>query len=241
MDPRRFDRLSKTLATAGTRRALVRLLLGVPLVGSLTGLLDTGETAARRPVDRVLDRAERKQAKRQSRNNGHNHHNGGNHHHNGNHHNGNHHNGNHRGGKGGKGGNPCQGQADRTCCAGGTGKQWCQSGTCVAIPADATATLAECGGRCYGDPRDPPYPFARYSKEVCGQTLPCMSCNYCQNDPQKCDVASEVQDGPNGEGVYCIYSSAPLGPCDVHTDCPHHETQACIVNNCYNICTGAGG
>ncbi len=69
MDPRRFDRLSKTLATAGTRRALVRLLLGVPLVGSLTGLLDVGETAARRPVDRVLDRGERNQEKRRNRSN----------------------------------------------------------------------------------------------------------------------------------------------------------------------------
>jgi hypothetical protein len=150
------------------------------------------------------------------------------------------------GGTGGKGGNPCAGKADRTCCAGATGKQWCQGGACEAIPDDATATLAECGGRC---DTDLPIPSGHASKEVCGQTLPCMSCNYCQNDPQKCDGSSQVEDGPNGPGVYCFYCTVvdnacdPLGSCpnDKHTECPHPKTQVCSTGNCYNLCTGAGG
>src|SRR3954468_18918107 len=43
-------------------------------------------------------------------------------------------------------GNPCQGQADGTCCAGDTGKQWCQGGACVAVPA--SGTLTQCRGAC---------------------------------------------------------------------------------------------
>jgi hypothetical protein len=64
MNPARFDSLSKSLSTIGTRRGLVRFLLGVPLAGSLAGLLDPMATDAKRPVDRVRDRAARKQQKR---------------------------------------------------------------------------------------------------------------------------------------------------------------------------------
>ena len=39
MDSVHFDTLAKSLAQPGTRRTLVRLLLGLPLAGSLTGLL----------------------------------------------------------------------------------------------------------------------------------------------------------------------------------------------------------
>jgi hypothetical protein len=64
MDPVRFDRLTKSLSTGSTRRHLVQFQLGVPLASSLAGLHGAEETAAKRPVDRVLDRAERKQEKR---------------------------------------------------------------------------------------------------------------------------------------------------------------------------------
>jgi hypothetical protein len=60
MDPVRFDSLVKALSTPGTRRRVVRLIAAFPLAG----LLGAEETAAKRPVDRVLDRAERKQDKR---------------------------------------------------------------------------------------------------------------------------------------------------------------------------------
>src|SRR5215213_1285127 len=40
MDPERFDSLSKTLSTTGTRRALVRLLAAVPVAGGLLALVD---------------------------------------------------------------------------------------------------------------------------------------------------------------------------------------------------------
>src|SRR4051794_21306604 len=43
-------------------------------------------------------------------------------------------------------GNPCQGQADGTCCAGDTGKQWCLGGSCVAVPDYGTIT--QCRGAC---------------------------------------------------------------------------------------------
>jgi hypothetical protein len=68
MDASRFDQLTKSLSTCSTRRGFVRLIAAFPLTGSLAGLLGADVTAAKRPVDRVLDRAKRKQEKRHHRN-----------------------------------------------------------------------------------------------------------------------------------------------------------------------------
>ena len=52
MDPTRFDRLTATLATSGTRRALTRLLLGLPLLaGGLTPLRDSDDATAQQDDD----------------------------------------------------------------------------------------------------------------------------------------------------------------------------------------------
>jgi hypothetical protein len=64
MDPVRFDTLARSFSSSGTRRNLLRLLLAVPLAGSLAGLLGAQEAGAERPLDRVRDRAARKQQKR---------------------------------------------------------------------------------------------------------------------------------------------------------------------------------
>ena len=48
MDPVRFDTLTKSLSTPGTRRGIVLLIAALPLAGSLTGLLAAEATAAKR-------------------------------------------------------------------------------------------------------------------------------------------------------------------------------------------------
>jgi hypothetical protein len=68
MEASRFDRLTKSLSTGSTRRRFVWRIAAFPLAGNLAGLLGAEETVAKRPVDRVLDRAERKREKRRNRN-----------------------------------------------------------------------------------------------------------------------------------------------------------------------------
>ena len=101
-----------------------------------------------------------------------------------------------KGGNGGNGTNPCAGQPDRTCCAGDTGKQWCQGEACEAVPSDARATLAECAGRC-------DYVNNPASHEVCGQPLSCPDCSDCQAAPNNCDGGG-TGSGPAGFGIYCV-------------------------------------
>jgi hypothetical protein len=60
MDGRRFDRLTRQLIAAGTRRGLLRLLGALPVIGALAALRDE-EAAADRPLDRVRHRAKRHQ------------------------------------------------------------------------------------------------------------------------------------------------------------------------------------
>ena len=51
MDPVRFDTLIKTLSTAGTRRALLRLLTAVPVAGGLLALGDPEALAGKHGKD----------------------------------------------------------------------------------------------------------------------------------------------------------------------------------------------
>jgi hypothetical protein len=153
MDPLRFDRLAKTLSAPGTRRRLVRLLLGVPLAGSLAGLLAMEQADAETPLERVRDRAKRKQEKRHNNdgnNNGGNKGNGG--------------NGN-KGNKGkGRGCKPnCAGTAcgglDNGCggvCACGedcdclAGQNCLPNGSCATRCSDANPTCTASGCVCSG-------------------------------------------------------------------------------------------
>jgi hypothetical protein len=57
MEADRFDALSRRLGALDTRRGLLRLLGGLPVVGALTAFWDDQEAAAERPIDRVHHRA----------------------------------------------------------------------------------------------------------------------------------------------------------------------------------------
>ena len=63
MDPVRFDRLTKTLVTASTRRRLVGLMTTAPLLGVLPTLLGQ-ESEAAHPAKRLLHRKEQRRRKR---------------------------------------------------------------------------------------------------------------------------------------------------------------------------------
>ena len=54
MDASGFDQLSKTLATAATRRGLLRLLAAVPLAAGWATWLGTSSAAQRRPKRRSV-------------------------------------------------------------------------------------------------------------------------------------------------------------------------------------------
>jgi hypothetical protein len=232
VDAAQFDRLVQSLGAPSPRRRLLRLLAAVPVAGGLLALLAPEAVVGKNG----------KNGKGGKGGKGHKGHKGG------------------KGGKGGKGkgdkgkgGNeksrsriskrsigrptppsdPCAGQLDRTCCAGATGKKWCQRETCVAVPSDARATLAECQGRC--DASD-----TTVSQEVCGQTLSCPDCRDCTAAPNNCD-ALVPGDGPTGFGDYCT-TVAGRGHCEhSHTDCPNPATQMCDSDRCVNICYGTGG
>jgi hypothetical protein len=221
MDPVRFDRLTKSLSAPGTRRALVRLVLGLPLAGSLAALLEAPDAAAKRPLDRVRDRVGRKQDKRRNRNHDNNRkHNGG------------------KGGKGGKGGGSnatparpteCTGKPNTTCC--GTAGHWCQRGQCVAIPDGTRTTPANCKGRCH----DPDFPE---QFEVCGVLLACPDCSTCGSAPNNCPGHYLGGSGPEGFGFYCTTDRAKSDGClgYLHTECPNLSTQMCEGYNCHEIC-----
>ena len=177
MDASGFDHLAKSLSTPGTRRRLVRLLVAVPVAGSLLALLESEGLAA----------------------NGHQGHKGGKGHNGGKGGKGG------KGGnaKGRKGkhrshtsrtwtpSNPCAGQPDSTCCAGATGGQWCQGKKCRDVPTSGTIT--ECRGACgVSGPRP---------VTVCGATMTCPECTEC---PSPCQVCSEDVEGPWDTGSYCL-------------------------------------
>src|SRR5918994_3739791 len=63
MDADRFDRLSKTVFHAGTRRQLLGLLTTVPVLGALTALLGPEETEAEQPANRLLQHKEQRRRK----------------------------------------------------------------------------------------------------------------------------------------------------------------------------------
>src|SRR5215216_1553745 len=63
MDPDRFDRLSKAVFHAGTRRQLLGLLTTAPVLASLTVLLGPEETEAEHPANRVLQHKEQRRHK----------------------------------------------------------------------------------------------------------------------------------------------------------------------------------
>ena len=69
MDPVRFDRLSKAVFRAGTRRRLLGLLSTAPVLASLTLLLSPEASEATHPANRVLRRKEqrRRKARKQRR------------------------------------------------------------------------------------------------------------------------------------------------------------------------------
>jgi hypothetical protein len=213
VDDRRFDALAKTLSTGRTRRALVQLLAALPLAGSLAMVLQPPTAGAERPLDRLRDRAKRKQEKRQNRRDKNDNDKNDN-------------NGNKgKGGKGGKGGNPCRGQADGTCCAGANGKKWCQNGACRAVPA--TRSIADCQGFCAGPPDFPGI------ITVCGQTVQCPPCTDCAcvspgGGPNTCSGT-----GAHGPGGYCTQGDS-LGSCDAG-QCPGN--QVCCTSNCESPCT----
>jgi hypothetical protein len=56
MDDVRFDRLTKSLWMAGSRRGAVRLLLSAPIFGVLASILASVESEAEHPTNRVLRR-----------------------------------------------------------------------------------------------------------------------------------------------------------------------------------------
>jgi hypothetical protein len=104
---------------------------------------------------------------------------------------------------------------DAACCGQPNSGMRCQAGLCMA----ATATLAECQGRCDGG-----------SVPLCGQLATCPSCNQCGCALGFCPDTS----GPLGQGSYCA---------DAYTD-EFCASTACSGDNviccggaCETICT----
>jgi hypothetical protein len=226
MDGPRFDRLAKTLSTSGTRRALLRLLAAVPIAGGLLTVLH----------QEAVQAGKGKHGKHgKGRNGGH----GGKgaHGHKGNNDN------DGQGGKGGTGSNPCRGKADETCCGDGSSPTWCQGGKCVAIGPDATATLAECQGRCACTPGfsgsvctgTEPTP----ALTICGTELACPSCaDAC---PAPCGQKNGLAPGgtqPAGPSFYC--AQVGWGACEQSSPCP--SGLWCLDDgDCYKVCLGDEG
>jgi hypothetical protein len=107
--------------------------------------------------------------------------------------------------------------ADGQCCGAPNAGTRCQRGTCV----PATATVAECQGRC-----------GTGSVSICGQAANCPNCI-------RCGCAGFCPDtvGPLGPGAYCVESDTgdfcpPFGS----TPCTTPNT-ICCDGTCYSICT----
>ena len=154
-----FDLLTRELAAAGTRRGLLRVLAVLGFGGALALLGADDEAAAERPLERVRDRAKRRQQRHQNRDDkgkGGKPGNGG--------------NGGNGKGKGGKrppgsGGTPCDSPADcdpgQTChfgkcgvscgdkgfCAAGSDAPDCCEGSCVDTGTDRR-NCGTCGATC---------------------------------------------------------------------------------------------
>jgi hypothetical protein len=221
MDPVRFDTLTKSVSAPGTRRALLWLLAALPLGVMLAPFLSVEEVEAKRPVKHVQHRAHRHQQRRQQRRGRHHHestqhHNPGQHKDNPTHHH-----------KGKQPTNLCQGKADRDCC--GASGNWCQAGVCVA----ATATVAECGGRCDCDDTCSASPI-RVSIPICGQPVNCPACDSgCE--AAGCLKSDHLDPGPAGPAYYCV--GDPVGACTV--TCSSADLY-CIAAHCHPICLGTG-
>jgi hypothetical protein len=117
-------------------------------------------------------------------------------------------------------GNPCQGQADGTCCAGDTGQQWCQDGSCVAVPDYGTIT--QCRGACQfrGEER---------LVTVCGATMTYPGCDECG---RACNhTACDGIIGPFGTGGYCVRGTDTLcsdGGCAAPAQCCSATAIGCV-------------
>jgi hypothetical protein len=103
------------------------------------------------------------------------------------------------------------------CCGTPNGGTRCQGGACVA----ATATFAECQGRC-NDPGE------TFPATICGQPATCPACTTCG-----CGGGSCTGTGPNGFGNYCT-SGGGLGSC---SSSPCDSDQVCCGGLCKAICT----
>ncbi len=120
-------------------------------------------------------------------------------------------------------GNPCEGQADGTCCAGDTGQRWCQGGSCEAVPD--YGTIRQCRGACQfrGEQR---------VVTVCGATMECPGCDECRGacPPTACDGII----GAFGIGGYCVRGTGTV--CS-NGDCPS-PAQCCTATSigCVEVC-----
>jgi hypothetical protein len=120
----------------------------------------------------------------------------------------------------GPSGNPCQGQANGTCCAGDTGKQWCQGGSCVAVPDYGTIT--QCRGACQfrGENR---------VVTVCGATMTCPGCDECRGACN--NTACDGIIGPFGTGGYCVRGTGAVcsnGGCAAPAQCCSATAIGCV-------------
>ena len=228
MDSNQFDTLVKSLASAGTRRGLVRLVAALPLAGLLATLLpDETEAGGRRKRRKTRnkrqsgDDKENRTGKRKGKRKGKN----------------------RRtpasapagctpttcaaqgttcgtigDGCGGTltcGCPPCQtcrggecvadAAQESTCCNGAAGGQFCQSGACVAVPASGTFT--QCRGACGYDGRP---------VQVCGATMQCPSCFDCPTISGCTNACLRDVVGPLDTGGYCVNVVGPVeaGACE---------------------------
>jgi hypothetical protein len=105
---------------------------------------------------------------------------------------------------------------DEDCCGIPGGGTWCQSGQCVT----ATATLADCGGRCDGG-----------SVAICGQPAACPACSACSCTQ---GLGSTCL-GSLGTGAYCVGDPSGEPPGSPETPCP--SGQARCGSACRFTCT----
>jgi hypothetical protein len=116
--------------------------------------------------------------------------------------------------------NPCEGQADGTCCAGDTGQQWCQGGSCVAVPDYGTIT--QCRGACQfrGEER---------VVTVCGATMTCPGCDECG---RACNhTACDGIIGAFDTGGYCVRGTDAVctnGGCTPPAQCCTATAIGCV-------------
>ena len=224
MDPTRFDTLTRSFATAGTRRRLLAILTALPLGGLLLGVGED-DVAAERPHERLHRRTKQHRRKRRNQ------------HKHKKHHRKNH---RHKGGKRGSNPGACtpNGKAcnkNNDCCGGNCFNQVCTDpvSECAGVTCQAEATGCCPSGCCQlptnqcngvGECCAPNCDGRQCGPDGCGNSGTCGMCP----SGSKCDTAT----GRCG----CTPQTCPDGCCDDNGVCQRgHTDQACGTSGeaCY--------